>query len=347
MMRTHGAVLMLVLCAVAILSILAVDLVHRANLESIRSQRGSRDAAFRRCSDSGFELVAGLIGEGRSTQGYDYLGDGWTRRISVALSANERIDVSVSDESGKLNLLVAMSNADGGKTRKSLARLFAFLRGAEPKRDEAWRDAEERLRKRLGIGVPSSVEGLNRPLYTLDGLREAGISTDVIFGAAASHETNGGEGSQFALCDLLTVFGDGKINLNTAPVPVLFSIDEEFDETLAARIAAWRTLPADTGKPADDKLTYRPFQKSGELEGVEGVVVTQQINGQNQIVKNVFAKVQDRLSVSSRCFSARIVARVGERNRVAFGYFEPSVETAGALAGTKPAKLIVREELTQ
>ena len=149
--QPRGAVLLLVLYAVAILSILAVDLAHRANLESSRSQRSARDTAFRRCEDSGLELAACLLGEARNSPGCDYLGDGWNRRLSVGLIGNEHIDVALADESGKLNLLLAMSNADGGKTRNSLARLFAYLRIAEPQRAAAWQDIEARLRQRLGV----------------------------------------------------------------------------------------------------------------------------------------------------------------------------------------------------
>lgn len=344
--RPRGAVLLLVLCAVAILAILAVDLAHRANLESSRCQRSARDAAFRRCSDSGVELAAGLLGEGRDTQGCDYLGDAWNRRLSVALNATEQIDVAVADESGKLNLLVAMSNADGGKTRKSLARLFAYLRAAEPQRDAAWRDIEERLHKRLGVGAAPSVGGPPMPLYTLNALREAGISSETIFGPAVMPAATAQAASAFALSDLLTVFGDGKINLNTAPVPVLYSIDEEFDAALAAKIAAWRTQPAENKQPANEaQPAFRPFQKPGELERVEGIVAVQFIDGHDKIVKNLFAKVQSQVSVSSRCFRARIASRIGERKRVAFVFFETGAVTNGAVSEARTARLIVREEL--
>ena len=318
----RGAVLLLVLGAVAILSILAFELAHRANLDVARSARATREASFRRGFDSSMEVAKALILEGRKSDGFDTASDPWSRKIETKLSLNERLVVQVADESGKINILKAIGADDtSAKTRKSLARLFAFLRKAEPAREKQWEDIEVAVRKRLGIEAPTQTAkqatpastAVNDPgLITLDGLREAGVPLEFVFGATQTNDAQ----TRWALCDVLTTFGDGRINLNTALAPVLYALDEEYDDALVGKIEAWR------GKSQDDGAGGKPFKSVRDLELIDGVVQKQTVNGQVQVVKNLFTKVQDQVSVQSRCFSARILVDIEGRQRLGWGFFE-------------------------
>jgi len=59
------------------------------------------------------------------------------------------------------------------------------------------------------------------------------------------------------LYQFITVFTDGKVNVNTAPIPVLMSLHEEIDEALARRIA--------------ERRKEKPFKRLKDLLLVEGV----------------------------------------------------------------------------
>lgn len=326
--RPRGAVLLLVLGAVAILSILAVELAHRANLDVARSTRATREAGFRRIFDSGLEVAKALLREGRKSDGFDTASDPWSRKIETKLSTNERLVVQLADESGKINMLKAVGSDDSAmKARKSLARLFAYLRKAESAREKQWEEVEVAVQKRLGINAAiktdkqSTTPPSNDPgLFTLDGLRETGVPLEFIFGAPQSDDGQ----SRWALCDVLTTFGDGRINLNTAPAPVLYALDEEYDDALVGKIESWRGKPQENGQAAANV-----FKSAKDLELIDGVVQKQMVNGQLQVIKNLFTKVQDQVGVQGKCFSARILVEIDGRQRLGWCFIDVTAANTG------------------
>jgi hypothetical protein len=346
--RPRGAILILVLGAVAILSILAVELAHRANLDVARSARATREASFRRDFDSGMEVARALLAEGRKSDGFDTTSDSWSRKIEFSPALNEHITVQLADESGKINILKAAGLDENAiKARKSLARLFAYLRKSEPAREKQWEDVERAVRKRLGIDTSADTSKQAAPvaaattsdpgLLTLDGLREAGVPVEFVFGGAPIEASR-----KWALCDVLTTFGDGRINLNTAPAPVLYALDEEYDDALVQSIENWRGRPQDDGQAAG-----KPLKTARDLELIEGIVQKQTVNGQPQVVKNLFAKIQDRVGVESKCFSARILVEQHGRQRIGWGFMEMSNASAGnnSIPGAVAMQILAFEEI--
>lgn len=329
--RCRGAVLLLVLGAVLILSILAVELAHRANLDVSFSSRHQRESAFRRAFDSGSEIAMSALHTGRNKDGFDCLRETWNRPVDFALSSDQNIHVQVSDESGKIRISSDTETSDSSeKLRKSLERMFACLRAMDAERVQEWETIEDLLLKRLGLdGKPEY-----GPLTTLDGLREAGISRSQVY------RMNPADQKRIVLSDLLTTLGDGKINVNTAHRAVLYSLDEEFDENLVNQIVAWRR---DHTASAEDEQ-QRPFRVPRDLEEVEGVVQTQLVNGHEQITKSLFLKVQDRVAVRGKAFSVQIHARVGGFSKLEVCYFDatPASSTDGRGTGIK---LLSREEI--
>lgn len=355
----RGAVLLLVLGAVAILTVLAVELAHRASVDTGRSSRSSRAASFRRAFDSGLEIARGLLLEKRKEPGFDYWGDGWNSIVRAELESEIQVVVRVADESGKLNLVKAMGTGEGTvRARKMLARIFEYLRRHEPERTKQWEQVETSVRKRIGWEEAEQkvdeIRGAQAgrmpalrpaPLYTLEGLREAGVPMEVIFGKRSLDFGKGNVGGErpgwprsdgCALCDLVTTFGDGAVNLNTAPEGVLYALDEEFTEEVARNIAGWRGGSPETAEAA----AFRPFRHVTDLELVEGIVKRASIDGRPTITKNLLQKVQARVTVLGRCFSAHLEAQVDGRTRQAWGFFEA---TPGGPETT--VKLVAYEEI--
>lgn len=316
----RGAVLLLVLGAVVILSLIAVELAHRANVDISRSSRASREAAFRRGIDSGIEIAKAKLAEGRVNTKCDSLDEPWNKPVEFVPNSMEKLSIRIADEAGKINILLTLgTDAGAEKTRKSLARLFAFLKKAEPKRAEKWTVVEAAVQDRLNAAAPFAAVNQSAthssPIFTLDGLRESGVALEMVYGDA-SHETGK---DPWVLADVLTTFGDGRVNLNTAPAPVLYALDEEFDDALVNSIEQWRGSVVVEGQTSG-----QPFENAKALEQVNGIVETSIVNGVSQITKNLFLKVQDRVTVQGRIFSVRVEVSVGEHRRVAYGFLAAS-----------------------
>ncbi len=310
--RPGGAILLLVLGAVAILSVLAVELYSRSMADVRRVTMAKREAACRRVIDSGLELSKAALCQIKKNDDVDYFGDRWARRIERECGSEEKFVVTISDESGKLNILKATGDSEqAAQMRKCLVRLFAYLKKAEPEREKEWMAAEQATQKRLGFtGTDKAV-----PPLTLDGLREGGISKEMLYGNPQQREAG-----KLALCDVFTVFGEGKINLNTAHPAVLYALEQGYDESIVEAIERWR---GKSDKEASD-AQFRPFKEIKDLETVKGIVETQLVDGKMKVTKNLFLKAKDLLAVKSDCFCARIEAHVNGHSRLAYGFYKSS-----------------------
>lgn len=352
--RPRGAVLLLVLAAVAVLTLLAVEVSHRAKLDVLEASRLGRDLAFKRGFDSGVELARGMLIELRSKEGYDHASAKWSEPVEIVLDGEIVLKVKISDEASKLKIgsTPEQGGADASSSHRSLARLFNYLAKHDAEREEQWKEAGKLVRKRLGFpendevtkGTPQnkpSDAATPKGLVTVDELREAGLSTDLVFGELFNTDGEQKEAQKkLALCDVLTTFGDGKVNLNTAHPAVLSTLDVEYDDGLVNSIESWRGRP---GSGSDTK-SGKPFKSAKELELVPGVVVEDLSNGQRQVTKNLFTKVQDRVTVQSRWFSARIELRYRDRQRLGWAYFEVSTTNVGVDPQNPSVKLLAFEE---
>ncbi len=307
--RSRGAVLVLVLGAVAILAAVAVELAARANVDVMLAARSSREGAYRRLFDAGASVGWGMLVEPEVAT-YDGWGESWNREIAFSLAPGETATVRVADESGKINIA---RDGDRARLGRMVGRLFEYLRKYEAGDTRRWREVESRIWARLGLGTAEEGGERTKPesLLTLDGLREAGLGAEDLFGKRG-------------LSRYLTCFGDGKINLNTAPRAVLYALDEEFDAAIVDRIAQYR------GDPDGGEGVYKPFEEPKDLRLVEGMVEHAFTDGRSRVVRDLFLKVQSLVTVRSSAFSVRISARVGDRGRDAWVFFEPKrIDRAG------------------
>ena len=291
----RGAVLLLVLAAVTLLTVLAVEMASRASADSLRATRGSRDAGFRRLFDSGSEVARGMLVE-RVPESIDFWGQPWNQTVRFNLGAQERAALRVMDESGKLNISRAITQPDeAAAIRLRLERLFDYLARHDPSKSRSWKVVGEKVLSRLAT---------RQTLLTLDGLREAGLELSQVFG-------------QEGLSRYLTCFGDGAINLNTAPSAVLYAVDPEFDDVMVDRIAGFR------GKGDGEPGTYKAFQDPQDLMLVEGIVNRSVgSDGQLRVDRNLYEKVKGLVTVKSSCFSVRIEAKVDAKEREAWAFFK-------------------------
>jgi hypothetical protein len=361
--RRRGVVLMLVLGAVALLTVLAVEIASRSQRDTLRARRVERELALERGVSSGVAVAEALLRKRLASATGPKLDVARIEPLEVEPEPGVRVWIRLDDESAKLKLpALRETGANGGtpieppapptpsspptnapdtpnpqsiSTAKQLARLFEALRRAEPDREAFWLDAEARVMKRAGNGrrPETDVEpggtantpeptrsalppAAPAPLLSLDGLRETGLSREAVFGAWPA-ELHDRSPRPLALCDVLTLFGDGRINLNAARKPVLFALDERYDEGLVERIVAWReALPPQV---PGGNAPAAGFGALRDLERVEGIVQ----RGQNgQPGTNLLSRIQDRVGVETQTVSARILVRYAGRESDAVAFFE-------------------------
>ncbi len=286
----RGAVLILVIAAVAVLSIVAVELASRASADSLRADRAARDAAFRRLFDSGGAVARRMIAPLLPDEPVAWNAP-WTKPLRFELGVGESASVTVADESGKINLARIWTHAgEAPVIRLRAARLLDTL----AKQDRKQASFREKVMERL-----SKTEAL----LTLDGLRETGLELDEVFGTLARY---------------FTCFGDGRINLNTAPGAVLAALDPELDAAMVESIVRWR------GTRDGEKPAVKVFQDPRDLELIEGIVTRSlQPDGTFRISRNLYEKLKDSLGVNSKAFSARLSAQAAGRSREAWVFLHP------------------------
>jgi len=294
--QDRGVALVLVLGAVVLLTLLAVELASTASVSWLRMTRTARDAAFRRLVDSASEVARGLIAEPEPVF-VTHWGQKWNCEILFSLRPGEGASVRLEDESGKLNIAQAISHpAQSVAIAEAVVRLFSYLARHEGRGESFWRAVARRVLDRISY---------RDPLLTLDGLRETGLDSELLFGP------NG-------VSRYLTCFGDGRINLNTAPRPVLASLDSDLDDEMIERIAHYR------GKGEGESGSYKVFQTPEDLILVEGIVNRSVgADGQARTKRSLLEKVQGLVTVRSDCWGARIAATTEGRSRLAWAFFLP------------------------
>lgn len=324
----RGAVLVLVLGAVVLLTIVAVELASRASADSVLAKRAEKDAAFRRLFTSGSEIARGLLLE-PDVRSYDWLGDRWNQHVRFDLDEGESAELRVADECGKINIARVFSHPDEkGGIGEMVERLFVFLAEDRSKSGAEWTEMKDRVLERLGflVGEGGGKPAIQTPLLTLDGLREAGLTREEVFG-------------EYGLHRYLTCFGEGKININTAPPAVLFSLHDEIDVELAYKIAAHR------GDPEGEPGSYEAFEEGENLRDVDGATKEDFVDGKPKVVWSLLWKIAGRVVTRSTCFSARVDAEVEGRRRQSWAFFEADVDKREDGTLVRKIKKLVFEEI--
>lgn len=262
--REHGYVLVSVLWVVALLTVITLSYHHRARLD-VQAARYSLDASQCRMAARG-AVERGML-ELRNKAALDaveaavagvalppltHLGQPWARSLDlyaaggllspgagfeadVALMDIEDLERFININSAPVDVLEALP----GMSRSVVRRINA---------------------QRTGIGEDGSRSGEGPVAFhdpaELRYLR--GIGEGDWFG----------DGDEPGLRDVLTVFGDGRININTSPYEVL-RILPGVGENAASDILAYRNGEDGVAGTADDRA-YSDWERFAELTGIGG-----------------------------------------------------------------------------
>jgi general secretion pathway protein K len=278
-MERRGSVLIITLMIIMSLAGLTLDLSDQSTI-SLSLCGFSRDSFLaRQAARSGVQVALERIASDPD-QEVDSLQEEWAAFSSVPLPETlpEELVVSgrIVDESGKLNLNTLL-NPKGEieeKDQRLLIRLFRALGIEEEKAAPLldWLDKDEI--ERMGgaesyyyqdLQVPYA--SANGPLMTLDQIA-------LVKGVAESFQGKD-------LRDYVTLYSDGKVNINTAPVEVLQALSDKFDRSVAEAIVDYRKTDV--------------FRKTEDLRKIHGMD------------ENLLSGVSEWVTVKSSAFSIEAV----------------------------------------
>jgi general secretion pathway protein K len=321
-----GFIVVVVLCMVMLMSVLLLGFHYkaRASLHSVDRFQKSEQALH--CARAGLNIAVAAFQDRPDRP------DRHTNKLWLSLLSGEntfpvgdgRCSVTISEETGKLNVNF-LKDKSGTLNRSKIdqvLRLFDLLnrqKDAQPKISYGlvpsiidWTDRDDQVTSLPFIrsdsrGAESGYYQKLKPPYACrNGLLETTEELLLVKGITPEVFDR--------ISDYVTVFGDGKININYAPALVLQSLSEEMNAALAQLIV--------------DRRKMEPFQNVAELRDFPGM--TESIY--NAIRRNTTVKPEnDHYQIISR-------GSVDEQSRTVVAILNKNV-------ATKTVDMILYKEL--
>lgn len=301
-----GVVLVLALVVITILGVLILEFGHLMRMETLMAGHyADRTRAFY-LAKSGINFALFLIDRKDNPEYEEEIRKLTALPVTMPLGAGE-ISFEISDERSKINVNHLLKE-DGSLNRgqvELMLNLFDILNRQyeRPIFSYAmvaamvdWIDEDDEIvvfdfvivgynrgaESEYYEDLDPPYQAKNAPFDTLcELLLVRGIEEKILYGERVGEETFAG------LSEYVTVYGDGKININTASSRVLQALDWEIDETLAQNIISHRQ--------------ESEFEKVTDIKNVEG------------ITEDIFIRIKDLITTDSGKFFS-VVARgaIGE-----------------------------------
>jgi general secretion pathway protein K len=294
----RGVALVLALAVIALLVSLVVDFSYTmmVDLTLAANLRDGQKAFY--VARSGVELAKHLLQE--DDPAFDALDEDWALLPEhpgfLAADDEGKFKVTIEDEAAKIPLNMLITGDKEKKVdlvvRAQLERLFELLE-LEPELIDPiidWLDpdnnpqpfgAEDAYYQSLASPYPCK----NGPLDALEELLLVkGMTKEILYG---TDEKQG-------LIHFLTLYSDGKVNINTASVEVLASLSDKIDNVTAQAIIDYRQK--------------NPFQeiKYDDIKSLPGMTL------------EIFNDIKDQCDVKSSSFSLRAEGQVREIKKVIY-----------------------------
>ena len=240
----RGLALLVVLLVVVLLEVLVGELAIYGWLSLRSAGNYVRDLQGLAAADGGVRVVTRALGDEQFTR--EHLADLLRSGITGLSLGQARITVAVEDENAKLNLnLLSHRNPRVAETaRRELLALLGALgqdSGLAGRIVEFLSPEEQEPAGDEGAAGGGAPEGASPPpargLLMLEELRGVeGVTDELLFGPSG-----GGERTGPVLSRYLTCWGEGKVNLNTAPREVLEAVLGEAAPGMAQTIIEQRS----------------------------------------------------------------------------------------------------------
>lgn len=279
----RGFALILIILIISLLVVVTLQF-NTAMWGGLYSSANLRDGVkFGLIARSGIHFALAVLSEDASASNSDSLRETWAQSKELSLHSVElfeqgRFQVEITDLSSKIaiNRLVN-ENGEYNESRKLLlARLLSQERfGLEPEAVgnlidaiKDWIDADDETTQ-FGAenGYYQSLEKpyscANKPMDSLDQLRLVKGMTDALF--FGNDDAGGG------ISDHLTVYGDGRININTAGPLVLQALSDDIDAEMVQDMVDYRL---DKKNDLTDPEWYRKIAGMGHVTIDPNLIMT-------------------------------------------------------------------------
>jgi len=304
----RGVALVLTLLILTLLVVTGLELNRAVRVEATLAGN-FRDLTQASCiAQSGVEIARALIQEDEPS--YDALDEKWAQfeimaYLSQFLFPDGHFTGHISDESAKFNvnaLIDPYGNVDE-KKRNQLQRLLTLLRYNPEVIDAVldWLDPDD-LKRPLGaereyyMALKRPYAPKNGPLDSLgEMLLIKGIDSSAFYG---TEEREG-------LRNYLTIYSAGKININTASIPILMSLSPNASQTMAQAVLEYRG--------------QKPFRKTEDLRSIPGwESIYPQISSEITVQSNHFSLEVQGNYHEARAMVQTVIKRDGKRTRILF-----------------------------
>lgn len=241
--KREGSALLITLLIIATLTGLTMAFSEESGVELDLAGFARDEHRAHEMARSGVNLALALLHKDKNRD-MDGLQEDWARFGAEPYPGELPEDLAftgtVADESGKININVIV-NKEGEVDQEregQLRRLFQIL-GLEEERVAPlldWLDKDDTLR--LHGAESDFYENLSPPFRCPNG---PFLTIGQLFLVKGMYDIKDfGDENQKHILDYLTIYSDGKININTAPKEVLMCLNDKIDESLAEAILAFR-----------------------------------------------------------------------------------------------------------
>ncbi len=294
-MKNNGIVLITALWVLVILSLLSLSFAHQSKIEVKLAGHYRREAQLRQLTKAAVRVALTKLAS--DTNDFDSLNETWriqTSELEDCLSElikdypqqQVKIEYTIIDEESKLNINSA--------SLESLMKL--------PGVDEEiassvidWRDEDD---EPLTSGAENSYyQSLEKPYSCKNAPFD--LVDELIYVRGMTNELFYGNGEENvpALRNLLTIRGDGKININTAPEEILLTIPGVREEIIESIIEKRAGSDGDDGTEDDE-----PFESMEDLKEIPGITIPE------------YEKLKSHCKAASSYFTIEVWTSLEETN---------------------------------
>lgn len=305
----RGSILVIVLWSLCLLSAFAVILGYNVRQKIALVKRIDERGALRLIAEAGVRKACFQI-EKEERDSYDSLNDEWSnnpagfKEITVGQGSfsvgYSFIDERTGELQGRYGLIDEERKININKAAMSvLERLIKIVLGSDEIEAQElsasiidWRDSDSELSIPLGSAEDAYYRGLRYPYEAKDGGFE--VLDELLLVKGMSNEIFE------KLKDYVTIYGSGKVNINTASKVVLMALG--FSEDIADEILSFRYGDSETADP----------DRGGVFESSSDIVpkISQLYHLSPQELTQVSAIAEQMLAAASDNFMVKSAARM-------------------------------------
>ena len=291
-----------------ILTIMIVSLIVSVTLHfngtmrsNLSSSANLRDAIRLGCiARSGFDYALAVLHEDIKKNDFDSVQEEWADAELIASNAKTMfekgtLEVRIIDHSGKIqiNNLVNKKGAFNVSYQNLLKRFLGLEQfGLDTEEVDNiidalkdWLDADDEVTR---FGAENSFyQALERPYNCKNGALES--LEELLLVRGIGKELYYGSKEKPGIFDYMTVYGEGKININTAPPLLLMALSEQMDRDMVDHMVKYRE---DEENDLRDSHWYRKVSGMGDVTIPDDLISTVSIHFEIQSAGALDAMMQ-------------------------------------------------------